>query len=122
MPIIRTSELPIDDLDEGVLARRILGAHRGSKSITGGYSIFTPGSKILLHTHPCEEMVVVVEGEMVAEIEGVPHVLHPYDTAFVHPNTPHRFLNQSTEQAAMMYFYPMAETPRDPVNPEDASE
>jgi len=111
--IIRSGLLPIDTSDPGVLARRLVGRHQGAKTITGGYSVFTPGSEIPLHTHPCEEMVVVVDGQMVAEIDGVLHILHPFDTTFITPGIPHRFLNQTDYEGAIVYFYPMIDVARD---------
>ena len=111
--IIRSAQLPIDTSDPGVMARRLVGKHRGASTITGGYSVFTPGSAIPLHTHPCEEMVVVVSGEMTADIDGVEHTLRPYDTTFITPGIPHRFINQTDHEGAIVYFYPMIDVSRD---------
>ncbi len=121
MPILRYAETPIDAGDPGVAARRLVNQAMGSRSITMGISTFEPGAGIFLHTHPCEETVVVLDGEAMAELDGEVVTLRQYDTSFVPPRVPHRFWNASDRPMTMCYFYPMTDgLTRDPVNPEDA--
>jgi putative monooxygenase len=115
MPVIRYKEAKIDSSDPGVAARRLVGKHIGAKSFTSGISVFAPGAEIFLHTHPCEEIVVILEGEGIAEISGKRYTLGKYDLSFVPPLTPHRFLNQGNAPFTMMYVYPSIEASRDPV-------
>ena len=116
MPIIRYTEAVIDDSDPGVAARRLVSAYAGATSFTAGISVFAPKSDILLHTHPCEEIVVILDGEGVAELNGEQYSLQRYDLSLVPPGVPHRFLNQSDAPFTMMYVYPTTEVTRDPVN------
>jgi quercetin dioxygenase-like cupin family protein len=117
MTIVRFGTMPIDAGDAGVAARRMVTPAIGARSITMGISVFEPGAGIFLHTHPCEETVVILAGEGMAEIDGEVFRLHTYDTSFVPPLVPHRFWNASDQPMTMCYFYPMAEPSRDPVDP-----
>ena len=120
MPIIRFADAPADLGDPGVAARRMVSAAMGSKTITCGVSVFEPGSAIFMHTHPCEEVVAVVDGEAVCELSGERHVLHAFDLSFVPPLTPHRFVNESDRPFTMIYFYPTTQLSRDAVSPAEA--
>ena len=116
MGIIRASKLPIDKSDPGVDALRIVGPHVGAKHITGGIAKFSPGASILLHTHPCEEMVVVIEGKAICELNGEYFEMQTYDTSFVKEGIPHRFINKTDKRMAIVYFYPSIKVTRDAVN------
>lgn len=121
MPILRYDEAEIDESDAGVAARRLVNAAMGSKTITMGISTFEPGAGIFLHTHPCEETVVILAGEAMAEVDGQIVALTTFDSTFVPPLVPHRFWNDSDRPMTICYFYPMTDgLTRDPVNPADA--
>jgi quercetin dioxygenase-like cupin family protein len=115
MTVLRYNEAPIDPSDRGVAARRLVNGAMGSTSMTLGISTFEPGAAIFLHTHPCEEAVVLLAGEGMAEIDGDVVSLKQYDTTFVPPLTPHRFWNASDRPMTICYFYPEADPSRDPV-------
>lgn len=121
MPILRYNDAPIDPGDPGVAARRLVNAMMGAKQITFGISTFEPGAAIFLHTHPCEEVVVILDGEGMAEVDGEIFAVGRFDTSFVPPLVPHRFWNASDRPMTMCYFYPLTDgLSRDPVNPEEA--
>ncbi len=119
MPVIRFGDFPLDAGDPGVAARRMVSAAMGAKTITCGVSTFQPGSGIFLHTHPCEEVVAVVDGEAVCELAGERYVMRRFDLSFVPPLTPHRFVNESDHPLTIIYFYPTVTLSRDAVNPAD---
>jgi quercetin dioxygenase-like cupin family protein len=121
MPILRFSDAVADPGDPGVLARRMVNAAMGSRTITCGVSVFEPGSAIFTHTHPCEEVVAIVDGQGVAEVNGERFVLRPFDLSFMPPLVPHRFINESARPFTMIYFYPTTEVSRDAVDPDEAT-
>ena len=116
MPVIRYAEAAVDSSDPGVAARRLVSKHTGATAFTAGISVFAPKADILLHTHPCEEIVVILDGEGVAELDGERYNLHRFDLSLVPPGVPHRFLNQSDAPFTMMYVYPTTEVTRDPAD------
>ena len=120
VPVIRYATAEIDRHDPGVEARRLVNKYMGAKNFTAGISTFAPGSGIFLHTHDCEEIVVILDGEAVGEIDGERYTLRPFDISFVPPRVPHCFRNESDGPFTMMYIYPTIDVTRDPVNPDDA--
>jgi quercetin dioxygenase-like cupin family protein len=120
VPILRYDQAPVDTSDAGVAARRLVNAAMGSKNITMGISTFAPGAGIFLHTHPCEETVIILDGAGMAEVDGETIALGQYDVSFIPPLVPHRFWNGSDRPMTICYFYPMtAGLTRDPVRDED---
>ena len=117
MPILKFADANVDSGDPGVFARRMVNSLMGSQTITCGVSEFQPGAAIFSHTHPCEEVVAVVAGEAVAEVNGERFVLRPFDLSFMPPLVPHRFLNESDRPFTMIYFYPSTAVTRDAVDP-----
>lgn len=121
MPVLRFAEAAVDPGDPGVAARRLVNGMMGSETITMGISVFEPGAGIFLHTHPCEEVVIILDGEAMAEIDGAVTAVGRFDVSFVPPLMPHRFWNASARPMTMCYFYPLTDgLSRDPVNPDDA--
>ena len=70
-----------------------------------GITAFEPGAKIGVHFHNCEESVMILEGEAVAEIDGVRHHLKTGDTTWLPANVPHRFLNESNATMRIFWIY-----------------
>ena len=93
--ILTFDELPTVDRGTGVTTKLIVHRAIGSENLTNGITTFAPGSKIALHWHNCDESVVVIEGEAVAEVDGKTHRMKAYDTTFVPAGVPHRFINES---------------------------
>jgi quercetin dioxygenase-like cupin family protein len=121
MKIVYASELPLDLSDPGVESLRLVNRERGAKTMTAGVATFRPGAAIPLHVHPCEETVIIVEGEATAHIKGQDYQLGKYDTTIVPPNTPHCFLNNSEQPMVIAYFYPAVDVARDELSPTEST-
>jgi quercetin dioxygenase-like cupin family protein len=95
------------EIDRGTGVKTRLLVHRGlgSEHLTNGVTRFEPGAKIALHFHNCDESVVVVEGEAIAEVDGQRHPMKRFDTTFVPAGVPHRFLNESDRPMAILWTY-----------------
>ncbi len=71
-----------------------------------GITVIAPGSGIALHTHNCEESVVVLEGDAIAEIGSDRHALARHDASWIPAEIPHRFINQSqTQPLTILWTY-----------------
>lgn len=114
MHIVRAKELTPDCSDPKVSALRLVTAER-AKTMTAGVATFEPGARIVHHTHPCEETVIILEGRAAAYVKGQRHELEKYDTTIMDPDVPHYFANETDEPMTIAYFYPMANPARDPV-------
>jgi quercetin dioxygenase-like cupin family protein len=89
----------------------------GSVGICGGYGRFDPGSSLPCHTHQFDESISIIEGEAVCRVQGNRYQLRNCDTAFVPEGRPHRFLNLSKSQMAMIWVYAGNEPERTLVSP-----
>ncbi|WP_077967690.1 cupin domain-containing protein [Ensifer adhaerens] len=102
--ILRPRELPTNDRGGGARTTPLVTRECGSTSMINGITAFDPGAAIGLHKHNCEESVMVIEGQAIAEVDGVRHHLDTNDTTWIPANVPHRFINASAT-APMRIFW-----------------
>ena len=93
--ILRPAEITPHERGGGARTIPLVTSQVGSTSLLNGITEFGPGASIPLHTHNCEESVMVIDGEAIVEIDGVRHAMGPTDTTFVPADVPHRFINAS---------------------------
>jgi len=103
--ILRPDELPVNDRGNGARTIPLVTRKCGSTSLINGITAFDPGAAIGLHMHNCEESVMIIEGEAVAEIDGVRHPLKTGDTTWIPANVPHRFLNECDSPMRIFWTY-----------------
>lgn len=103
--ILRPRELKTNDRGGGARTTPLVTRRRGSTSLINGITAFDPGAAIGLHFHNCEESVMVIEGEAIAEIDGVQHRLQTNDTTWIPANVPHRFINTSDRPMRIFWTY-----------------
>lgn len=103
--LLRPDELPVNDRGNGVRTIPLVTRKCGSTSMINGITAFDPGAKVGMHFHNCEESVMILEGEAVAEIDGNRHHLKAGDTTWLPSNVPHRFLNESDAPMRIFWTY-----------------
>lgn len=87
--------------------------HIGAGSFLNGMTIFKPGAAIPLHTHNCEESVLLLEGNAIAEIDGERHEIKAGDISWIPEGVPHRFINASqTEGMKILWIYARTDATR----------
>ncbi|MFC0406837.1 cupin domain-containing protein [Roseomonas elaeocarpi] len=97
--ILRPAELPAHERGGGARTIPLVGARHGAQGFMNGITIIAGGAAIPLHTHNCEEAVVLLEGEAIVEIDGAQHRLQPLDTSWIPAGVPHRFINASASES-----------------------
>src|SRR5687767_11389504 len=102
--VLRPDQLPVTERGGGARTVQLVTAALGSKELLNGITSFQPGAAIPLHSHNCEESVIVLEGSAVFEIDGVEHELHRYDTTWIPPDVPHRFRNSSATEPLRIFW------------------
>jgi putative monooxygenase len=102
--ILRPSQLKTNDRGGGARTTPLVTRSCGSTSMINGITAFDPGASIGLHKHNCEESVMVIEGEAIAEIDGVQHRLSADDTTWIPANVPHRFINASDAKPMRIFW------------------
>lgn len=102
--ILRPWELKTNDRGGGARTTPLVTRKCGSTSMINGITAFDPGASIGLHRHNCEESVMVLDGEAIAEIDGVQHRLGANDTTWIPNNIPHRFINASDSKPMRIFW------------------
>jgi len=77
-------------------------------NLTTGISEYPVGSGAPLHSHNCDEQVVILSGRGFVEAEGVRTDLARYDTAYVEAGKFHRYQNTGDEPMVILWIYPQA--------------
>jgi len=102
--VLRPTDITPADRGGGARTIPLVTKSIGSTSILNGITSFEPRAAIPLHSHNCEESVMVLEGSAIAEIEGVEHELAPHDTTWIPANVPHRFRNASDTEVMRIFW------------------
>ena len=77
---------------------------RGARAMLTGITTIAPGLAVPLHTHNCEECVVVMSGAGVAHIDGVDHPVVARDTSWIPTEVPHFFRNTSSSEPMAIFW------------------
>jgi putative monooxygenase len=104
--ILRPADIPARDRGGGARTIPLVTRGIGATGFINGITIFDPGVSVPLHSHNCEESVMVLEGRAIVEIDGTEHELSAHDVTFLPANVPHRFRNASaTERMRILWTY-----------------
>lgn len=104
--ILRPSHISPRERGGGARTIPLVGRGIGATSFINGITIFEPGAAIPFHCHNCEESVMLLDGDAVAEIDGVDYPLEPGDMSFIPAGVRHRFRNLSdTNPMRILWIY-----------------
>ncbi len=115
--ITRFASSVIYELSNNALFTDLFARRFGAAGICGGYGRFLKGASLPCHTHDFDESITIVKGTAVCMVRGRRYELSNYDTAFVPRGVPHRFLNESFDEMAMVWVYAGDEPDRELVDP-----
>ncbi len=102
--VLRPAEMPASDRGGGNKTIPLVSGKIGSKQFLNGITSIAPGAAIALHTHNCEESVIVIDGPAIVELDGVDHALDTFDTIWVPADVSHRFKNPSSEKPLRIFW------------------
>jgi len=102
--VLRPSEIKPHERGGGARTIPLVTRRIGSTSLLNGITEFGPNAAIPLHTHNCEESVMVLEGDAIAELGGIQHRMTAGDTTWVPTGVPHRFINASDSKAMRIFW------------------
>lgn len=104
--IIRTVELPAIERGNGIETKLLVDSdHCGAGKFTSGMTRIPAGQQVPLHSHNCDEQVILLEGEGEVEVEGKRTPLKRHDSVFIPEGIPHRFLNVGEEPILILWIY-----------------
>jgi putative monooxygenase len=102
--ILRPSTIRPRERAGGVRTIPLVNALIGSRQTLSGITEFDPGAAVPLHIHNCEETVLLLEGDAIAEIDGAEHALAAMDTTWIPAGVRHRFRNVSDSTTMRIYW------------------
>jgi quercetin dioxygenase-like cupin family protein len=102
--VLRPAALPAADRGNGNTTIPLVSGAIGSRQMLNGITVIAPGEAIALHSHNCEESVIVIEGKAIAELDGVDHPLDTFDTTWLPADVLHRFKNASAEKPLRIFW------------------
>jgi quercetin dioxygenase-like cupin family protein len=79
LQLIHFDEIPGFQMTQGVAAQPLFGERAMLNLVT-----FEPGATVAAHSHPHEQLGIVLTGMQALVVDGVAHELHPMD-AYVLP-------------------------------------
>lgn len=104
--IVRFGESTEVNRGDGVRSRQMVGGGAGPRAgVTSGYTDVDPGSAVLLHSHNCPEVVVVLEGNGTLECAGELYRVDRGDAATVPVGSDHRLINEGPERLRILWTY-----------------
>lgn len=104
--VLRPAEIEPRSRGGGVQTIPLVTRKIGSTGLINGITIIAPGAAVPMHSHNCEESVMVLSGHGWVEIDGVDHEVRPGDTTFLPANIPHCFKNASeVEEMRILWIY-----------------
>jgi quercetin dioxygenase-like cupin family protein len=111
--VLRPADIEPKSRGGGVRTIPLVTRKVGSTSFINGITDFDPGAAVPMHSHNCEESVVVLSGRAIVEIDGARHEVGPEDTTFLPPDIPHRFINASqVEGMRILWTYATVDATR----------
>lgn len=116
MPTIRIfDEIEVLDRGGAVKTWPLITKHTAGDDtqLTTGISVYPVGSGAPLHSHNCGEQVLILEGQGFVEVHTsdqgvVRRDLQKDDTAYVEPDTFHRYQNTGDVPLRILWIYPGA--------------
>lgn len=108
MPILNHSAIEKLALP-GIVHQTVAGPRDGLKHMEVWLQTMAPGAVTPVHRHDCEEVVVVLEGSGILELEGKKEPFGPGSTLIVPPNAVHQISN--TGEGAIRLLAALATAP-----------
>jgi putative monooxygenase len=102
--ILRPSSLKSVQRGGGARTTPLVTRATGSTSMLNGITEFAPGASIPLHSHNCEESVLVLDGSFIVVVGDTEHRAEKDDTTFIPGGVPHRFINASQSRPARIFW------------------
>lgn len=86
----------------GITARTLAGPEHGITAFFLAEDLLQTGACIPLHTHPVDEVLVVVAGTLTVDIGPAREQVAGGHTVVIPPGTPHRLTNQGSEAVRLL--------------------
>jgi quercetin dioxygenase-like cupin family protein len=104
MPVVDSDSLPEILMRPGVAGRWLSGSGMGRR-VSASFAPVEPGVAIPRHLHDQEEIVLIEQGEIWVEIDGVRHTAGPGRTVIIPPRAAHAW-GTLQGKAQVLFIWP----------------
>lgn len=73
--------------------------------MSGGYGLFSPGGRLPAHVHDFDESICIIDGAATCIVEGRRYTMKDSATALQPRGRVHYFINESSDEMAMIWVY-----------------
>ena len=101
------AELPIVASPSGLPLQHLVSGRTGSRSLYVGQQWLHPGDRVLLHTHPVEEVLTFLAGDGEAMIGGERYEIGAGVSLYVPPGSVHGFGNTGGATLHLIVAFPL---------------
>ena len=112
MPIMKKSDGEMTEIAPGVQRWELVNGELGAESLTVADLTITPGSRAPTHTHPTEEAMIIVGGELEAVLGDEVITVREGETVLAPAGVKHGFVNRSGADARVMGVFPTSKVER----------
>ena len=102
--VVTLEAAQVIELKEGITFSPHSGTFNDARGLTTGVVHFEPEASLDWHTHPCSELITVLEGQFESVVAGRVHRLGPLDTIVIPRWCPHLGRNGSNEKPACVHL------------------
>lgn len=103
--VFNSAEIPAYDRGAGVVTRLMCSESRCGAGVTTGTTTLPVGRSVQMHSHNCDEQILILQGQAEAEFDGARHPVGPMEVAFIPKGTLHCFHNVGSEPVLMLFIY-----------------
>ncbi|MBU2959282.1 cupin domain-containing protein [Citreicella sp. C3M06] len=103
--IFNTPDIPAHDRGNGVTTRLFCSESRCAAGVTTGTTTLPVGRSVQMHSHNCDEQIIILQGQAEAEFNGARHPIGPMEVAFIPKDTVHCFHNVGDLPVLMLFVY-----------------
>ena len=110
--VIHPADITPHDRGHGVRTTPLVTPETGATEFLNGTTEFAAGAGLPLHSHNCEESVLVLEGLAIFDCGDQSIDMDPGDITWVPPNVIHRFRNRGGTTMRILWTYGRADADR----------
>lgn len=103
--ILTTDDIKVYDRGGGVRTRLFCSRERCGAEVTTGTTTLPAGRSVALHSHNCDEQIVILSGHAEVECRGKRLPIGPMEVAYMPKGEVHCFHNVGDEEVEMLFIY-----------------
>lgn len=109
MPMVDYASLAEFPMRAGITGKWLAGHDHGSAAVSILSNTVAPDVAVPLHLHGYEEVVLVQDGSIWVELDGVRMAAGPGQSVIIPPNTPHAWGTVGPGTAHILFVWPVLE-------------